>query len=37
MKPVLPRLERAEFDALAAKGTTLAVYRTPPPCRSIAP
>ncbi len=28
MKPVLPRLEREEFDKLAAKGTTLAVFRT---------
>ncbi|MEZ0229765.1 MAG: anthranilate synthase component I family protein [Planctomycetota bacterium] len=28
MKPVLPRLERAEFDALATKGVTLAVFRT---------
>jgi anthranilate synthase component 1 len=28
VKPVLPRLEREEFDKLAAKGTTLAVFRT---------
>src|SRR5581483_2428462 len=28
VRPVLPRLEREEFDRLASKGATLAVHRT---------